>query len=100
MSSISEPVCVKSQSPNGGLTLSNDLPNGLSFCKYLKLRNVYGLTGKLRPGKPILTQRAASMLPSESGSNPVQPSPTQSNPVQPSQTRGHSPIMLTASEWS
>ena len=55
------------QKPNACLTGANGLPDGSHFCKHLKTRKVYGLTGKTTPGGPI------------------GPAPTQSNPVKASQ---------------
>jgi hypothetical protein len=64
----------------GPLTPSNGLPNGSRFCKSLQTRNVYGVTAKFPPGKP-LSRPTCLTSPIQSG--PVKPSQTQSNQIQP-----------------
>jgi hypothetical protein len=93
----------------GDLTLSNGLPNGSDFCKSLKTQKVYGLTGKIPPGRhyPACSAEATERtrvqprLPSVGllakegpppalrsafgggGSDQIRPNPTKSDQIKP-----------------
>jgi hypothetical protein len=82
----------------GHLTRSNGLPNGSNFCKSLKTRKVYGLTGKTPPGSPYGKPHPSPTSPTRpsglTSSNPVQPNPTKSNQIQPGPPLPPAPLPL------